>query len=358
VNIRSWLPPCLLAAAIVGSPAEAQRRPPHAGVAFARRSEPREGAFTILVPAGWTLRGGIFRVNAAQADGPLNALEAKCDLWFLSDARGTVAYRILPDIVYAHPGVGGGLFPPGRNYQGAMVKPFLRAEQFLSELFRTQHPQASDVRVLATRRLPGEIEAMQRGQAFTNDQLRRMGGEQMAFQYDAAGTVVEYTEGGVRYREVLVTGIVDMRAALTWKNTRTLAFRAPAAEWDRWRFVMDVMRSSLRFNPTWVLHESEGQRQRADFAANVMRELSRIDQEIAARRRNVNSEIMNDNYLVLTGQAEYVNPRTREVEVDTDQFRFRWTTPSGDRYFTNEEGENPNQFLQRSDYRLTPVRRH
>jgi hypothetical protein len=357
VRIRSWLPPCLLAAALAASPALAQRRPQPAGVAFARRAEPNEGAFTILVPAGWTLRGGIFRVDAARADGPLNALEAKCDLLFLSDQRGTVAFRLLPDIVYAQVGVGGGLFPPGRNYQGAMVKPIVRAEQFLGELFRAQHPQATDVRVLETRRLPGEIEAMQRGQAFTNELLRRMGGEQMMFQYDAAGTTVEYTEGGVRYREAMLTGLVDMRAALTWKNTRTMAFRAPAAEWDRWRFVMDVMRSSLRFNPTWVLHESEGQRQRADFAANVMRELNRIDQEIAARRRNVGSEIMNDNYLVLTGQEEYVNPHTREVEVDTDQFRFRWTSPSGDRYYTNQEGENPNHLLQRSDYRLTPVRR-
>jgi len=357
VRDRSRMPLCLLAAALAVSPAMAQQRPRSAGIAFARRAEPNERAFTILVPAGWILRGGIFRVNAARAGGPLNALEAKCDLRFMSDQRGTVAFHILPDIVYAHLGIGGGFFGPGSNYQGAVVRQIQRADQHLGALIRAQHPQASGISVLETRRLPGEIEAMQRGQAYTNELLRRIGGEQMTFRYDAAGATVEYTEGGVRYREVLLTGIVDMRAALTWKNTRTLTFRAPAAEWDRWRPVLDIMRSSLRFDPAWVLRESEGQRQRADFAVSVLREMNRVDQEIAARTRHNNAEIMNDNYLVLTGQEEYVNPFTREVEVDTDQFRYRWTSPSGDRYYTNQDGEDPNRFMQRSDYRLTPVRR-
>jgi hypothetical protein len=351
------MPLCLLAAALAVSPAMAQQHPQPAGIPFTRRAEPNEQAFTILVPTGWILRGGIFRVNAAQAGGPLNALEAKCDLRIMSDQRGTVAFHILPDIVYAHVGIGAGFFAPGSRYQGAVVKQMTRADQFLGELVRGQHPQATGISALQTRRLPGEIEAMQRGQAYTNELLRRIGGAQMAFQYDAAGATVEYTEDGVRYREVLLTGIVDMRAALTWKNTRTLSFRAPAPEWERWRAVLDIMRSSLRFSPTWVLRESEGQRERADFAVSVLREMNRIDQEIAARTRHNRAEIMNDNYLVLTGQEEYVNPFTREVEVDTDQFRYRWTSPSGDRYYTNQEGEDPNRFLQRADYRLTPVRR-
>ena len=345
----------VLAAALAAAPLTAQSRSAPSGVAFTRRSEPNERAFTILVPAGWAARGGIFRVDAARAGGPLNALEAKCDLLFTSDERGTVAFHILPDIVYAHVGIGGGFFGPGSNYQGATVKAFTPAERFLGELVRAQHPRATDVRVLRSQRLPGEIEALQRGQAYTNALLRRMGGEQMAFQYDAAGATIEYTENGIRYREVLLTGIVDMRAAQTWKNTRTLTFRAPAAEWQRWRFVMDVMRASVRFDPGWVLRESEGQRQRADFAVGVLREMNRIDQEIAARTRHNAAEIMNDDYLVLTGQEQYVNPYTGEVETDTDAYRCRWTTPAGDRYYTNQDGEDPNRFMRRSDYRLTPV---
>jgi len=68
-------------------------------------------------------------------------------------------------------------------------------------------------------------------------------------------------------------------------------------------------------------------------------------------------EIMNDNFLVLTGQEEYVNPHTGEVEMDTDAYRYRWKTPGGDVYYTNREDEDPNIFLQRGDYSRTLIRK-
>ena len=130
--------------------------------------------------------------------------------------------------------------------------------------------------ILKLHRLPGEIRAMDQGMAFTNKLLMQLGGgSSMVFRNDAAGGVFEYTEGKVRYREVMLTGVVDMQAALTWKNTRSLSFR----------------------------------------------------------------------FLVLTGQEEFVNPRTGEIETDTNAFRYRWTTSGGDVYYTNREDEDPNIFL-------------
>jgi hypothetical protein len=326
------------------------------GIGFTRQLEPNERAFSILVPTGWTMRGGIFRVNAMQAGGPLNAQEAKCDLLFTSDARGSVSFHILPDVVYAHVGIGGGFFPPGSSYQGATVRPFQSADAYLRDLVAYLHPKAQNLTFAEVRRLPGEIQAMDRGMAYLNSLLGQLGGAQMTFKSDAAGATVEYVEDGVRYREVLLAGIVDMRAAQTWKNTRTLAFRAPAAEWERWRAVMDVMRFSLRFNQDWVLKESQGQRERADIALKVFQEMNRIDAEIARRTRVNHEEIMNDDFLVLTGQEEYVNPHTNEIETDTNEFKYRWETAGGDRYYTNREDEDPNVFLKRGDYKRTPVR--
>ena len=327
------------------------------GLSFLRVNEPKEAAFTILAPKGWKAEGGIFRVNPIQVGGPLNSTEAKCDLTFKSDDRGTIAFRILPDIVYAHVGIGAGAFPPGSNYQGAVVRPLEDAPAYLQSLFTSWRPRVSSAQRLKLVRLPGEIRAMERGLEYTNQLLRQIGGQAMVFRNDAAGGVFEYTEGGVRYREVMLTGIVDMRAALTWKNTRTLAFRTPAAEFDRWRPVMDIIRSSVRFNPQWVVREAEGQRERAEIVLKVYDEIRRIDREILRKTSINRQEIMNDNFLVLTGQEEYVNPHTKEVEMDTDAFKYRWVTPGGEHYYTNQEGENPNRFMQRSDYQLTPVRK-
>ncbi len=327
------------------------------GILFNRVSEPREGAFTILVPRGWQHDGGIYRINAANAGGPLNAIEAKCDLIFKSDSKGTVAFRILPDIVYGHVGIGGGFWAPGSNYQGAEVRQLEDARTHVRSIFSMLHGGAVVPKIRKLVQLPGEKTAMERGLAYTNSLFAQVGLSHMTFQCDAAGGVFEYTENNVRFREVILAGVVDMRAALTWKNTRTLAFRAPVAEFEKWRPVMDIMRFSVQLNPQWILKEAKGQRERADVVMKVYNEIQRIDREIVRNTTINREEIMNDNYLVLTGQEEYVNPHTNKVETDTDAYRYRWMTDGGDVYYTNSEDENPNTFLHATDYKLTPIRK-
>jgi hypothetical protein len=351
---RFW-PLILLATTLLGRAAAMAGTAP-TGIAFTRSAEPNEHAFTILTPQDWQTRGGIFRVNAATAGGPLNALAAKCDLTFTSDQHGSVMFHILPDVVYAHVGIGGGFWPAGSVYQGAVVRGSEGAEQHLMSLFQSLHPRASEVQVVASRRLPGEIEALDRAAAFTNQLLGQVIGPGMQSRHDAAAAVIDYTEQGVRYRQIMCTGLVNEPAAMTWHNTRTLEFRAPAAEFDRWRPVFDVMRFSVRFDPRWILKESNNQRQQADYVMKILDEVRRIDSELAVHTRVNREEIMNDNFLVLTGQEEFVDPHTGEVEVDTDEFRYRWKTDGGDIYYTDREDEDPNLFLQRTDYKRTLVR--
>ncbi len=326
------------------------------GLSFVRMDEPKEKAFSLLVPKGWQAEGGIFRINALQAGGPINAMEAKCDLIYKSDAQGTVSFHILPDWVYVHVGAGGFL-PAGSSYQGGKIRQIVDAPTLVQQLFTQLHPAASAVKPLKITRLAGEKQSLDQGLAYTNQLLAQVGMQGGMFQSDAAGGMFEYSENGIQYREVLVTGLVDMRAALTWKNTRTLAFRAPVGEFDQWRAVMDIMRFSIRFNPQWILQEAQGQRERAEIVEKIYKEIQRIDQEIVRKTTINREEIMNDNFLILTEQEEFVNPHTGEIEVDTDAYKHRWETPGGDIYYTNREDENPNTFLQRTDYQRTLVRK-
>ncbi len=168
------------------------------GIGFSRINEPNESAFNVLVPHDWRSEGGIFRVNANEAGGPLNALAAKCDLTFKSDPHGSVMFHIVPDIVYAHHGIGGGMWQPGSVYQGAVVRPIESAEQHVMALFQYLHPQATDVKTIEIRKLPWEIDALRKGNAYTNQLLRQIGGQAMTIQVDAAGAVLDSTESGVR----------------------------------------------------------------------------------------------------------------------------------------------------------------
>lgn len=331
--------------------------PGFSGVSFKRMNEPREKAFSILVPAGWKASGGIFRVDPNRAGGPLNSMEAKCDLSFRKDSWATVEFRIHPDITYAIPGIGGGFFPPGSNYQGAQVKPYEDAPSFVRNLFGSTRKNARNVNIVAVKRLPGEIKSMNAGMAYMNNLLAQLGMAEMRFEADAAACVVEYNEGAVRYREVILSGIVNMRGALSWKNTRTLSFRAPLTQFDSWKPAMDIMRNSIRFNTAWFVREAQGQKERADIVRKTYEEIQRIDREIVRNSSMTRSKIMNDNYLVLTGQEEYVNPHTGKKELDTSAYKYRWVNPGGDIYYSDQEGENPNHVLNRSGYKLTPAKK-
>jgi len=79
-----------------------------ATIIFHRVAEPKENAFTMLVPKGWLVEGGICRVDPARAGGPGNSVEAKCDIAVKSDRSGTVMLRRLPKINYAD----GPIVPP------------------------------------------------------------------------------------------------------------------------------------------------------------------------------------------------------------------------------------------------------
>ena len=329
----------------------------YAGIAFERKNEPKEAAFSILVPKGWHGQGGIFRISPLQAGGPLNSLEAKCDLIYEKDQNGTVSFHILPDIVYAHVGIGGGFFPPGQYYQGAQVRQLVGAQDFLRQLFPMMHPNVSDARIISIKNMPGEKLAMDRGMAYGNQILAQIGMPTQQASSDAAAVVFEYSENGIHFREIVLTGIINTPAALTWKNTRTLAFRAPAAQFNKWRPVMDIMRFSVQFNMQWILKESQGQRERAEIVKKVFDEMRRIDAEIVSKTTVNREEIMNDNFLVLTGQEEYVNPHTGEVEQDTDAYKYRWKTASGDVYYTDREDENPNIFLHQTNFKRTSIRK-
>lgn len=325
------------------------------GIIFERKNEPQEHAFTIKVPKGWNMEGGIYRLLAHEIGGPLNATESKCDLTLKSDSQGRVYFKILPDIVYAHPGIGGGFFPVGSGYQGAEIKPFVDAPSFVAQVFAYLHPNAETRKTLKLQRLAGEKQALDQGLAYMNQILHSAGLQ--SNQSDVAGGVFEYMESNTLYREVIISAVVNMPAAFIWKNTRTLAFRAPAQEFDQWRPTMDIIRLSIRFNYNWLLKEFQGQNELAKKAANVFREMNRIDQEIAQKSNINRGEIMNDNFLVLTGQEEYVNPHTGDVETDTDAYRYRWETGGGDMYYTNNEDEDPNIFLHQTGFERTPIRK-
>lgn len=339
------------------SPVSAAKGVP-ATVVFNRVTEPKESAFTMLVPKGWLVEGGIYRVDPSRAGGPGNAVEAKCDIAVKSDRNGTVMLRRLPKINYADGPIVPPTHGPGANYNGMTVVRMPIVEGFLSYTFKQIRPGARDVKIVRKESLPKLASAVGRAAAPLNRQLAQAGVKPMTFH--AGFMIVEYSEGGARYKELLYTVLVDARASMAaWSNDFTTLMRAPAAEADNWKPVLDIISNSVQFNPQWVAGEMKGQGQRADTARRVLEDMNRIDREIVAHRDRTRKEIQTDQYLTLTGKNDYKNPYTGKVERDTSDWKMRWVNPSGEYIYSNDTQYDPTRDPEerRKDWKLTkPLR--
>lgn len=69
-------------------------------VIFQRVQEPKENAFSLLIPKGWKLEGGIFRVDPLTQGGPSQSIAAKLDFSVKKDNEGSVMIRWLPDVLF------------------------------------------------------------------------------------------------------------------------------------------------------------------------------------------------------------------------------------------------------------------
>jgi len=325
------------------SVSDAARKPER--LLLARVWEPNEIAFSILLPWGWKIAGGEFRVNALQMHGPGNSIAPKCDFGLKSDDRGTVMIRWLPNWNYAdltYSRTGARFFRPGQYYEGMLVKPILDARQFLSEIMTKERPQASDLRVISEDPMSEVTAALTSQAEAINASFRRL--NQAPMRFDSRAMLVEYTEAGRRFREVLMTTIIDNRGtALQWSNENTMMIRAPADVFETWKPILDMIQLSREVNPQWLAKEMATQ---AKPALETEQRIDGLRIDILESRRKANLTAGYQPLLFLSSPAEYRNPFTGQLEGGTPAFRFRWVNREGEILYTDEDGFDPNHFGQ------------
>ncbi|MFO1498998.1 MAG: hypothetical protein U1G07_11500 [Verrucomicrobiota bacterium] len=223
-----------------------------------------------------------------------------------------------------------------------LVKPLPTPKAFLLELLHSSRPDLRDLSILLEDSMPELIAAYENANRQVNQGLVQMGVR--ANGYSAAGLLVEYTERGRRYREALITVIVDSRAgAFSWWNERTIVMRAPAAEYETWKPLLDLVRTSDHMNPPWVASANRQIANRTQMVRETDRYINQVANEILQNRRKAHAEMRHEQWLFIGGQEEYKNPFTGEIERDTAAYRHRWVNNQGDIIFTDHNDFDPNE---------------
>ena len=303
---------------------------------FKRVAEPKEGAFTFLAPADWRVQGGVLRVSPLTSGGALNAIAAKLDLT-LSSPDGLVSLHWYPETMFvdARRLPAAGVFPPGSNYNGAIVLPVPDAFGYIQQGFRHAHPHATGLKVKGRYALPKAAQSYQ--------EVARAMRVPIQFRFDAGLIVVEYQEGGRAWEEALYTAVQDFgqAGAGLWNNKDTFSVRAPLGELEKTGRIVAIILQSVQLNPKWVEGEIRGQMQRDQIALRTQEEIARLDREIVEHRRRTNAEINNQVFHNLMGTDEYVNPISKKVEVGSNAWNYRWVNERGEAIYSDDSNYDP-----------------
>ncbi|MDB4581634.1 hypothetical protein N9164_00640 [Draconibacterium sp.] len=322
---------------------------------FKRIYEPNEKAFSVLLPAGWHTKGGIFRLDPSVIGGAGNAIAAKYDFAVYNNVNADVQIRWLPDYLFfdMRYSPAAGMFPAGSNYNGMEVRPKTDAVSFiLNVAIPFAHPDISNVKKTGQKQLPGLANAYRNYAA-------KM--PMSTMNYDAALVKFEYNENGKQYEEIIMAVVEDwgqMGAGL-WGNKNCMFLRAPKEELEKWAPILETIHTSVEIDITWLKGEINGQQVRGGKMLEVQQQMQNIDREITAHQQKINYEIHNDMYLTLTSQEEYINPYTNKVEIGTNQWQHRWQNDLGEIIYTDIENYNPNidPNLQVSGFKRSAIRK-
>ena len=102
---------------------------------------------------------------------------------------------------------------------------------------------------------------------------------------------------------------------------------------------MAAVVQSMTISPQWRLAELRGPA--AAGGPAVQREARRIDGEIREHEQRTNAAINRGLFDVTTGHRAYVNPYSRTIESDTEQWQQRWEDPGRRVLFTDDPDYEP-----------------
>jgi hypothetical protein len=273
------------------------------GVFLSMYQEQYQGAFTLLIPRGWKTEGGM--VPSGASWNVIDLVESNIK-FRASSPDGKSFFGWYPRFYFQDPSIttrssmGVLKMKPGQVINGVWQYPYMSIEQYVQQIVFGQF----SVREFQNPRIIGKAQP--------SPELRPWV-PSIASHYQAGYVNFEFTMNGTPMFGRIYTIIYNIQNQL-WTTVGTWGLAAPKSRWAADERIMEICIRSFRLNPQWVAKASAAEKQRGQKYNEVTRYMSKIDQEIQQNRAKTGSDMMHENYKVLTGQIETRDPVTGNVK--------------------------------------------
>ena len=283
-----------------------------------------ENAFTVMVPEGWQVRGGIMRIAPNQIRTVVDGCGKKLH-FSIYDPVTQASITYFPTEMYATtaPGTSVINIPAGQVLNGMVQMPqLLSPSQYVRQVvFPAERADARNVQW-------GQVKSLSELAAVWNKAFHDE--DPVPPQIIAESIEVAYDHGSTRFGELwtsLITS-VTVHPSTIWMPDFTVAARVPIDKKDQLAPVLKAVITSFRMNSTWmanasaafdqctkgvaIAHEKIRARDRkiAQKLRQVQQEINRIDNEIVANRNKTRSVIQEHEHNTLMGEDKYEDTET------------------------------------------------
>ena len=302
-------------------------------VVFVKWTDPKENAFTLDVPKGWKVTGGLFRHSATEPRASVGVESP--------DATRTIIIGDASHPTCTEPGFSAH-FPEGSWYSPGygvkmLVKTYRTGKQYAQEFVaRAVEGDFSGLRFVRTRDLPQEVAAVNRvyaqnGSALVNTSVS-MG--------DAAFTCMKGEQAMSGYC-IAMTMRTQSQAMGLWHVEFLAGCLAPGPQAPQTQAVAEHMVRSYRLNPDWVRMQRNLTGNVSKIVADTNNEIGNIINRGYQGRQAVQDDIARKRSNAILGLTDLVDAETGETYKVSSGSNYYWTRQGADVVAGTETADAP-----------------
>ena len=296
---QNWRPVCLrILESFTYDPAAV--RPDELGVVrLSPWTEPNEGAFTIDVPAGWQVQGGLVR---PYIDAAVSLLISRGDEWIAFNDPAVPIYAC-PNWVLDMAGfTRGSSYNPGGSPTDLVVWDYLDGVHYVRDILAPRLAKSAEgLKVTGA----AEVSA-----PASNNPLVARSSAAVAVLADAAG---------FNYKVKVLTQLIQVPGSPGVWMASVAACRARPENSEAVGRLMEAIGGSIRVDPGWAARESQAVAQRSQIISQTGEEIAQIISDTFAYQSAVEDHTSHEWSNAMLGRTDVYDPDSGEV----------WNVPSG-----------------------------